>query len=160
MKYLRFEKAVASIIYVTVVKEAELRLEDHGTFIKDDVIRRVGYDAIGDDIRWDYVRLIIERKHDTELIPLAPSFLKRHKKEEELKFTEKFIARGNGRRTIGYANACPQNGHFIIHRLRTKLKTAEGFSNSAQKTRKIGIRVGVIKDETLIPIESSGHEAT
>ena len=84
MKYLRFEKAVVSVIYITIVKEAELRLEDHGTFIKDEVIRRVGYDAIGDDIRWDDVRLIIERTHDTELIPLAPSFMKRHKKDEEL----------------------------------------------------------------------------
>ena len=160
MKYLRFEKAVVSVIYITIVKEAELRLEDHGTFIKDEVIRRVGYDAIGDDIRWDYVRLIIERTHDTELIPLAPSFMKRHKKEEELRFTEKFIARGNGRRTIGYANACPQNGHFVIHRLKTKLKTAEGFTKSADRTRKIGVRIGAIKDETLVPIEACSHEAT
>jgi hypothetical protein len=145
MKYLRYEKAIASKVYREIVDECVVRLNDHGTCIKQDVLDRTGYDAVSDDLRWDYIRRMIETSYDTELIPLAPSFMKRHRKQEEITFTERFVARGNGRRTIGYANASQQNGHFVIHRMMMKTKMAKGFTESAERTRALGVRVGAIK---------------
>lgn len=143
-KFLRFDKAVQSKVYSEIVQECEIKLEDKGYFAKIDVIDGAGYDAIADDIRWDYVRRMIEERHETELIPLAPSYFKRHRRDEEKQFTEKFVARGNGRRTVGYANASEQNGHFVIHRIKIKTKMSVAFATSAERTRQIGIRQGAI----------------
>lgn len=144
-KFLRYSTAVQSRVYRELLEEAELRLIEIGHFAKIDVTDRVGYSAIADDIRWDYIRRMIEEKHKTELIPLGPAFFKRHKREEEINpmFTEKFVARGNGRGTVGFALASKENGHFIVHRLKLKTKMSKAFAESAEHTRALGVRVGV-----------------
>lgn len=144
MKYLRFEKAMQSKVYRELVDEAMMILSDFGVFAKQDVINRAGYDAIADDIRWDYVRRIIEDSHDTELIPLAPRYFKRHKHDEEVRFTELYVAKGNGKKTVGYATACEENGHFVIHRIKFKKKLADAFMKSAERSRQIGVRRGAL----------------
>jgi hypothetical protein len=143
-KYLRYEKAKASKVYMEIVEQAEQRLLDHGVFNKEEVVARCGYTEISHDLRWDYIRRTIEDGHNTELIPLAPAYFRRHSKELEKSFTEKFVAKGNGRGTVGYAIASEQNGHFIIHRLKSKMKLAHSFGESAERTKAIGIRVGAI----------------
>ena len=144
-KYLRYSAALASKVYLEIVMQAELRLADHGTFSKHEVVKDSGFEPFESEIRWDYVRRMIEEKHDTELIPLAPSYYRRHSKQEELEFTEKFVAKGNGRHTVGYCVASERNGHFVIHRLELKMRMANAFIESAERTRSLGLRVGALK---------------
>jgi hypothetical protein len=144
-KFLRYRIAVQSKVYQELVEETERQLVEIGHFAKINVANRAGYAAVFDDIRWDYIRRMIEEKHNTELIPLGPAFFKRHIKKEEVSFTEKFVARGNGRGTVGYAIASEQNGHFVIHRLNLKIKMSKAFADSAEDTRALAVRVGAIK---------------
>lgn len=142
VKFLRFAKAQSNHVYMEIADYAVERLIANGFFIRDEVLERTGYDA-GFDIRWDYVRRIIEEKHDTELIPLGPRFLSRHQLQDEQQFTERFIAGGNGRKCVAYANATQKNGHFILMRLKVKGRIADGLAKSVQRTVAIAQKVGV-----------------
>lgn len=134
-KYLRFADAQKSRVYRELVSCATQRLEDHGVFNKDEVLGHTGLMEISDSIRWDYIRKMIEDEFDTELIPLALSYFKRHSKKNEVKEPAKYIATGHGKRTVGFANGTQEHGHFLVHRMKLKENVAKGVEASAAKTR-------------------------
>jgi hypothetical protein len=86
---------------------------------------------------------MIEEQEGVTLIPLAASYFKRHKWEEETRYPEKFVATGHGKKTVGYASATLENGHFIIHRLEQRTKIANGMIKSTNRTFEIAKKVGV-----------------
>ena len=140
-KWLRFEVARASEVYCKIIEDAVTKLHDVGHFAKIDVLKATGYDVFDEnEIRWDYVKRIIEEDHDTELVPLASAFFKRHAREEEVVFPWRFIAQGYGKKTAGFAIVSQRNGHFVTQHLRLKRARTSGAIKGADKTLHIGQR--------------------
>lgn len=133
-KWLRYEKALASKVYRDIAADASDRLHDSGHFAKEDVLESTGYQVISDDIRWDYIKRMIEEQYDVELVPLAFAYFKRHSKKEEMTVPARFIATGYGKRTVGFALVSEQNGHLVLSHLDRKRGKIAGAVKSANKS--------------------------
>jgi hypothetical protein len=134
-KYLRFEQARESKVYREIVDECCYRLAEVGYFSKADVMDKTGYGAIDvEDIRWDYVKRIIEKEQSTELICLPSAFFKRHPKTEEVRFPARYLAHGHGKRAVGFAIVSRENGHLVMQHLNLKRAKAIGHVRSANET--------------------------
>lgn len=142
-RYLQFKKAQASKVYREIVTEVEEALTSIGYFHKATVLTKLGYDDFDDAIRWDYVKRMVEEQYKTELICLAEAFFKRHSKEDERHFPAKYTSTGHGKRAHGFAIASPENGHFVIQRLRVKHNIMLGAHKSANRLRSIAQQAGV-----------------
>lgn len=143
IKHLRYKTCLESDVYQRIVDEAVAMLEHNGVFVFTDVLEKTKLGVIADAIRWDYVRRIIEDRHDTDLYPLGPAYLKRHAKSDETRFPNKFIAGGNGRNTVAYANVSEENAHFVLVRLKRNETMAQAYDKAATRTRAVAERAGL-----------------
>jgi hypothetical protein len=145
-KWLRFEIALKSPYY-TVIKDACIvRLEEWGKFSKRQVMEATGFDVFDDSvIRWDYIKLMIDKEKGTELVPMVQSFFNATatergreagltREQEEREFPGRFIAQGHGKKCAGYALMEERNGHFVLRYLTYKRSKAGGAIKAANKT--------------------------
>jgi hypothetical protein len=137
MKYLRYNSAKTSTLYLKIYDQAIIELGAHGCFAKDDVLTKVGFGVLAnsDEFRWDYIIKMIEEKTDTELIPLVPAFFSRRNKRREI--TDGYVANGGGgkaRRVAGYASISEQNSALVLQRLEQKFGRLRGIANSVNRT--------------------------
>lgn len=132
-KYLRREKARECPIHMMVTDEAAKHLELHGVFEKQSILDDLNLAAMTDAIRWDYVREFLEEEQGCELVPLAASYFKRHKKEEERVNPQRFIALGHGKKTMGFAAVVPEHDHLVVARLQHRKSMANGVGEAFRK---------------------------
>jgi hypothetical protein len=160
-KWLKMEKARSSPIYTAIIEAAVTQLHEVGQFAKQDVLDIAGCSALDESaIRWDYVKRIIEEDHNTELMPLAAAFFRRHAKAEEAVFPERFIATGYGKKTVGFAICSQKNGHFVTQILRTKRTRALGVRKSADTTLEHARRVDVAGMTAISDLREDPDDAT
>src|ERR1019366_7696163 len=140
-KFLTYKKACSSPLYIAVRDRCVDILTDPkgpSSFQKDAVLVYLQYDAI--EFRWDHIRHMIEAPkeeggYDCELIPLASSYFKRWDKDHPpASFPGRYMALGSGKRTVGYASAVRENGHFVFKVLEQKRSVAKGCVASHDKT--------------------------
>ena len=147
-KWLRYDQASKSKPYKEIANVAAERLTAGGSFQKEEVLEKTGY-AVFDDIRWDYIKRMIEEEHATELVPLAGVYFQpRKSRDRELAgdpkiFPARYIATGHGKKTAGYAIASEDNGHFVVEILKIKTNRARGMMKAAETTREVGSKAHV-----------------
>jgi hypothetical protein len=147
--WYRFETAAANRVYIDIADDAAERLHRVGYFAKAEVLKATGYGIFEDDLRWDYVRRMIEEKYKTELVPLCAAFFKRESKDI---VPGKLIAGGHGKRTAGYAITSQKNEHLVLARLNRRRAQADGNAEKANKTRDTSIEAGADQCRTLAPL--------
>lgn len=125
-KWLRRDAAKACPVHMAVTDEAAKKLELHGVYEKDEVLRELNLSAMVDAIRWDYIREFLQDEQGCELVPLSAAYFKRHKTSEELVNPQKFIATGYGKKTCGFAAVIPENDHLVVARIKTRRAMANG----------------------------------
>jgi hypothetical protein len=145
-KWLRFEAAVKSPHYQKMRDAAIRRLREWGHFSKHAVMQETEFDVFDDgDIRWDYIKLMIDEELGTELMPVAQSFFNAvatergreaglTREQEVVQFPGRFLAQGHGKKCAGYALMEERNGHFVLRYLNNKRSKAGGTVKAANKT--------------------------
>lgn len=155
-KFLRFETALKSAHYRTIVDEIVDCLAARGFFQKDAVLETTGYDCMADAIRWDYIVRMLDELHNVHLIPMNAAFFKRTSEKLKREHPVRFIAGGgHGKSTAGYCQATQENGHFVLKRLEMKEQIAEGVEASVTRTRKLIERHGIV---SILPQRRLRHE--
>ena len=131
-KWLRRGKAKACPIHMAVSDEASKQLQLHGVFEKASILDDLNLSAVSDAIRWDYIREFLQDEQGCELVPLAASYFKRHKRGEEQVNPAKFIALGYGKKTMGFAAVMPENDHLVVARIKSRKAMANGVGAAFQ----------------------------
>lgn len=125
-KFIRRETVRKCAIHQSIMEQASEDLEHTGAFDKDDILETLGLKVMEDSVRWDYIRDFIQEDQGCELVPVAASYFKRHKRDEELTSPERFIASGHGKKTAGFVSVTLQNDHLIVHRILQRQRMANG----------------------------------
>lgn len=128
--FIRREAVRVCPIHMMIRGHVEMLLEKFGTFEKDGVIEDLKLKTVADSIRWDYIREFIQEDQGCELVPLAASYFKQHKRQAEFLNTSRFIAFGHGKKTAGYASCRPENDHLVIQHLKIRQKLKNGVAKA------------------------------
>ena len=91
-KFVRRETVRKCAIHQTIMERASEDLEHSGAFNKEEILETLGLIVMADSVRWDYIREFLQEDQGCELVPVAASYFKRHKRDEELTSPERFIA--------------------------------------------------------------------
>tara|TARA_R110000824_G_scaffold3913_1_gene18695 strand:- start:144 stop:572 length:429 start_codon:yes stop_codon:yes gene_type:complete len=108
------------------MERASEDLEHSGAFNKEEILETLGLIVMADSVRWDYIREFLQEDQGCELVPVAASYFKRHKRDEELTSPERFIASGHGKKTAGFVSVTIQNDHLVVCRIGQRQKMANG----------------------------------
>jgi predicted aspartyl protease len=146
-KWLRYDAAKQNPYYKQLIPLAIDYLTKRGVFERERLIKETNLGPFSDAIRWDYVVRMVEEETKVELIPLAASFFERHDHTDDPKVPQKYLASGHGKRTVGYAVASKEHGHFVIAQLVRKQKVALGMVKGADKTHASAVKAGIDKVE-------------
>lgn len=139
-KFIKQVTARRCAVHQAVKDEAEERLVNLGAFDKIGVLEHLGFTAVAESIRWDYIALWIQEEYDCELIPLVGRFFKNTREELDKGWTpqqnpEKYIAQGHGKKTMGYGAVgfnSTLNG-ICLERLKQKHALTNGVGKAFQK---------------------------
>lgn len=149
-KYLRKTAALACHVHSAIKDRCIKELERNGFFRKSAVVEGLGFSAVEESIRWDYVAEFITAE-GYDLVPLAARFFRsesEHKKEDtQIKKSlikadddsvpnialSRFLAGGHGRKTAGYASVYFANGRLAIKRFQIDKKRREGANETIRK---------------------------
>ena len=126
MSYLRRTDAMLCPVHNAILNKCADDLELSGRFKKEDVIDLLGFKAVAASIRWDYIVEFLREQQFVEVVPMAASFWKQHKKADRVINPEKFMASGHGKKTVGYASVELDNGIYAIKKLEHKKAMANG----------------------------------
>ena len=83
-KFVRRETVRKCAIHQTIMERASEDLEHSGAFNKEEILETLGLIVMADSVRWDYIREFLQEDQGCELVPVAASYFKRHKRDEEL----------------------------------------------------------------------------
>ena len=140
MKWLRKTKARVCPIHQAVLQSACDELHKHGYFSKDEVLEGLGFGAVAEAIRWDYIAEFIRDEEDEEIVPLAQAFWTGTKADKAAKrqitpeLRKKnpgaYLAMGHGKRTAGYALVSVDDHRLAVKHLAFKRSLANGVGTS------------------------------
>jgi hypothetical protein len=150
--YLRRMAALRCPIHQAIKDEASRRLAHSGVYSKEEVLEALSFEAIGDAIRWDYVREFIQEDQGCELMPLAQSYFTRHPKAEEHVNPAKFLAQGHGKKTAGYAAVTGANDHLVVARISFRRAQKNGVQTAFDAyVKAVETRRAAYQDELVKP---------
>jgi hypothetical protein len=125
-KFVRRETVRKCAIHQSIMERASEDLEHAGAFNKEDILETLSLKVMEDSVRWDYIRDFLQDDQGCELVPVAASYFKRHKRDEELTSPERFIASGYGKKTAGFVSVSLENDHLVVCRVKQRQKMANG----------------------------------
>jgi len=164
-KFLRKEAARKCLIHKAVRIEAALRLEQLGAFEKSAVLEALGFDAVADAIRWDYIRDFLQEDEGCELVPVVSLFFKSPTAKERKKspldlMPERYIAMGFGKKTAGFASVSQDaNAKLVLQRIKQRERVRNGTSEAFETFRKnVFNRASPALKANMAPLEIGSSE--
>lgn len=132
--YIQKATAWKNKVYQEVLRECGDRIAKSGYFRKDAVIQKLGYDGMEDVLNWSF---IVDWLSDTNgaygvmTVPVAERFFKEKVYARSPTATGpiaigRYIATGNGKKTVGYVRASFQGGEFLLWRAQHMLAQHNG----------------------------------
>ena len=149
-KFIKQVTARKCAVHTAIKDEAVERLVKLGAFEKESVMAFLGFAAVADSIRWDYIALWIQEENECELVPLVGRFFKHTREESAKGWTyqsnpEKYIAQGHGKKTMGYGAVGFNSEHNSVYLERLKQKHAhkngvgKAFAKYVDEVQKRGL---------------------
>jgi hypothetical protein len=134
MKRLCYEEAKELHEYQSLKAAIVDALMLRGRFSKEEIAKTCQLSSFVDSIHWDYLVRMIKEEYGDELMPMAQSYFKKHRKDKpEIDFPGTYIATGHGKKTYGYALANRTNGHFVLYTLETKKNRRDGVHKAVEE---------------------------
>lgn len=139
--YIQKGTAWRNRLYQEVLLECGTQIAANGYCRKDTVIHKLGYAGMEDSINWAF---IVEWLSDTNgaygvmTVPVAERFFKEKVFTRNPTATSpiaigRYIATGNGKKTVGYVRANYQDGVFLLWRTQHMLAQRNGKTNALKR---------------------------
>lgn len=176
--FIRKVTALKCPVHLAIVDIAQDSLVQSGYFNKDEVLRKSGFTAMSESIRWDYIiefikngiliqedlngdRFAVLGVDGDELIPLAQAFWNKQRKgntpasspENRKLFPQKYIAMGHGKKTAGYALVNFEGGHMALRTLKQKEAMKNGVAEAFQNYAEELVKRDLIEQQFTMKIE-------
>jgi hypothetical protein len=176
--FIKKSTALKCPVHLAVVDKAQDALMGNGYFNKERILERTGMIAMQESIRWDYIADFIKagiaiKKDDNgeqyadltvdgcELVPLAQSFWNKKPKGDvpastaitRMKFPEKYIAMGHGKKTAGYALVDFEDGVMALRQLDHKEAMSNGTAKAFKKYADALVRRNILEQKYTKKIE-------
>jgi len=130
--FIKYPTAQRCPIHQLVVSVATDFLLEKNYFSKREVIKKTGFSAIQDSIRWDYIAKMIEEEGgDVALVPVVPRFWNNTEEQRQDEYhAQKCLAGGHGKKTEGYALICEGNRELMVAKLSRRRNIANGVGQA------------------------------
>jgi len=142
--YARREKIRLCAIHRALHQAGITRLGADGFFALDEVMEDAAFHGIStNSIRWDYLREWWQEDVGCELVPLAKEWFLSVKARKAKGIPppeiapQKYVAIGNGKATVGFANVTLCEGKLAIRKFQQKVAVANGAQNAVDKYQKM-----------------------
>lgn len=137
--FIKYTTAKENEHYIELVNLCVASLQKHGCFRKEDMIAAAGLNVFSHAIQWDFVQRMLEEKHKIEVVAVAAKFFKLTKGEKEaleyIRLNE-YMAKGHGKRTVGYVSAKENNGKWYAKQVENRAAISRGWELALERDLK------------------------